>query len=425
MQRRLLSGFCGAGLSLALLAGCGGSAPTGDKSAEPSGLPTASIGGGKSKNATDEAPAPGSPEWNLLEIGKIRVQPAPDANKLSVDKLADIRRERNEKVIDLATAVIAATHDDPKQEPSFVAGVHHLMEARTQLALQGAQEDVDALYADCETLQAKYPKSKAAAEAAFARVLYARTNATLHALREPRWLDEFARQARLFAAGFPDEEARALVALQAAARSCELNQRSEAAAGCYAEIEKRYPNHQHAAQATAALRRLHLKGQRLELAGPTLEGGFARIDDFAGKTVLVCFWDTESEEFLKAAPMIQAVAKKYAKHGLAVVGVNLDEEEADVTEFLEKHPMPWPHIFHPDPVQRRWDNPVAKHYGVLDVPNLWLVNAEGVVLDTAVQPETLEAQVREALQRQMRAAAGDAASGASGSERPRRTAENE
>lgn len=399
MERRPLCWFVVGGWCALVLTGCGGSS-NGDKPSDSGSLPTVSIGGKKAAPVADETekePEPGTPEWNLLEIQKIRIQPTPDAANLSVENLSQIRRERNEKIIDLATAVIAGTHQDPKQEEALVAGVHQLMEARTQLALQGNAEDVETLYADCETLQKKFPKSKAAAEAAFSRVLFARTNATMRGLQEPRWLVEFARQARMFANTFPEEETRALIVLQAAARSCELHRNYEEAAGCYSAIEKKYPQHQHAAQATAALRRLSLKGQTLQLAGPTLDGGFSRIDDFAGKVVLVCYWDTESEEFLKAVPMIQSVAKKYGKQGFAVIGVNADEEEATVTQFLEEHPMPWPHIFHPDPLQRRWDNPVMKYYGVQDVPSLWLVNGDGVVVDTAVQPETLEKLVREQL----------------------------
>jgi hypothetical protein len=388
-----------------MVTGCGGGGnAAGEKASESSGLPTASLGGGskKAKPVEDESetpkePEPGTPEWNLLEITKIRVQTTPAAENLDVSKLAQIRRERNERIIDLATAVIGATHQNPKQEELLVAGVHQLMESRTQLALQGNAEDVEALYSDCETLQKKFPKSKAAAEAAFSRVLFARTNATMRGLKEPRWLEEFARQARLFATTFPEEETRAMIVLQAAARSCELHRKYDEAAGCYAAIEKKFPKHQHAAQASAALRRLSLKGQTLQLAGPTLDGGFSRIDDFAGKLVLVCFWDTESEEFLKTVPMIQSIAKKYGKSGLAVIGVNLDEEESTVAEYLEEHPMPWPHIFHPDPLQRRWDNPVVKYYGVQDVPCLWLVDGEGTVVDMTVQPETLEKVVREQL----------------------------
>ncbi|MCC7421291.1 MAG: TlpA family protein disulfide reductase [Planctomycetaceae bacterium] len=406
MERRPLFWLAVGGWCAVMATGCGGSGgdAAGEKASESSGLPTASIGGGGKKarpvedeSETPKEPEPGTPEWNLLEITKIRVQTTPAAENLDVAKLAQIRRERNERIIDLATAVIAATHQNPKQEELLVAGVHQLMESRTQLALQGNAEDVEALYSDCETLQKKFPKSKAAAEAAFSRVLFARTNATMRGLKEPRWLEEFARQARLFATTFPEEETRAMIVLQAAARSCELHQKTSEAAACYAEIERKFPKHQHAAQASAALRRLSLKGQTLQLAGPTLDGGFSRIDDFAGKLVLVCFWDTESEEFLKAVPMLQAMAKKYGKAGFAVIGVNLDEEESTVAEFLEEHPMPWPHIFHPDPLQRRWDNPVAKYYSVQDVPTLWLVDGEGTVVDLAVQPETMEKTVRDQL----------------------------
>lgn len=431
MQRRMVSLLCGVGLAMSV-AGCGQSAPPADGASDPptSLLPTASIGGPK---VTAEAgPEPGTPAWSLLEIQKIRMQPLLRAAKkegeagtknpkegpseetnadVDVAKIAAVRAERNEKIVALATAVIAATHQDPAQEEAFVAGVHQLMEARLQLAMQGSRDEVDALYADSESLLKKYPKSKAAAEAAYARVRFAHMNAQRSAGDEPRWLQEFARQARLFATEFPAEETRAPMLLQSAAWSCELYDMQEESIGCYSTLEQQFPKHPLAKQAAASLRRLNLKGRPVELAGPTLDGGFTRIDDFAGKTVLVCFWASDSEVFLEILPRLQAVLTKYEKQGLTMVGVNLDEDESDVTKFLEQHPLPYPHIFHPDPAQRRWENPVVKYYGVRDIPALWLVNSDGVVVDTFFEIEQLDEIIKKLIGR------GSQASAASGRDR--------
>lgn len=383
-------------LVLAGFVGCGGgNAPSetaeGESKGSSSSLPTASIGGPKTSAAEHQA-EPGTPEWSLEEVLRIRREKLPDTD--DVARLSAVRKERNEKIIALATSVIAATHKDPKQEELFVAGVHQMMEARLQLALQGDRDEIDALYADAESLQQKFPRSKAAAEAAFARVRFAHTNAQRFADQEPRWLSEFARQARAFAADFPEEETRATMLLHAAARSCELHRLTEEAVGCYEALKTQFPQHALAVSSEGAVRRLQLKGQPLQLTGPTVDGGFCKMDDFAGKTVLVCFWSTDSSRFLEVLPQIQAVAAKYGKYGFAVVGVNLDEEDAEVTAFLEQNAMPWPQILDPDPAKRRWDNPVVKHYGVRDIPTLWLVDSQGIVVETFVEPEQLDAVVK-------------------------------
>lgn len=419
ITRRLSPLPCCVALALlGLIGGCGSaevpeSADTGDKPAASS-LPTASIGGPKSE-AADEPLAEGSPEWILEEIRKVRAETLPgriptrtpggrevvtsvdeDEAKLAA-RSSKIRRERNEKIIDLATSCIAATHEDPAQEELFTAAVHQLMEARLQLALLGNKDDVDGLYEDVATLERTKPKSKAAAEAAFVRARFAHMNAQRFAEQEPRWLDEFAKQSRLFATQYPGEETRGSMLLHAAGWTCELHKMGDAAVACYTTLATQYPKAPQAPQATAAIRRLSLKGQRLELAGPTPDGGFTRVDDYAGKAVLVVFWASDASEFEQNLPAIQTVADKYAKYGLTVLGVNLDEDEADLKSFADKHGLKWTQIFHPDPQQRRWNNPVVKHYGVRDIPAVWLVDHEGTVVSTQVDLSTLEKDVRTVL----------------------------
>lgn len=412
------------GLTCLGVLGCGGGqAPEtaesgGDKAKSNSGLPTVSIGGPKAagKQELEE----GSPDWILSEIRKVRAEKLPpqriidekkktdksppdETDEEYAERLSTIRRDRNDKIVTLATAAITKTHEDPAQEASFTAAVHQLMEARLQLALGGEKDDVDGLYEDVATLEKSKPKSKAAAEAAFIRARFAHMNAQRFAETEPRWLEEFAKQARLFASQYPGEETRGSMLLHAAGWSCELHRMTDEAVACYNALVTQFPNAPQASQAEAAARRMQLKGQPLELAGPTPDGGFTRLEDFAGKSVLVVFWASDAADFEEQLKQIQEISTKYAKYGLAVVGVNLDEDEADLTAFTEKHSLQWPQIFHPDPQQRRWNNPVVKHYGVRDIPAVWLVDHKGLVVDTQVDVANLEKDVRAVLSKQQQA----------------------
>ena len=60
--------------------------------------------------------------------------------------------------------------------------------------------------------------------------------------------------------------------LLAAGRSCELHGLLDEAVACFALIQAQFPDSTQAAQAAGVMRRLKLPGQKLQLAGPTLDG---------------------------------------------------------------------------------------------------------------------------------------------------------
>lgn len=406
-----LTGLLGAGLCLTL-AGCGNS---GDPSAEAtstvdadspqkgaansseSSLPTVAIANSaisRASSIADDNEAieiadlkVGSAEWLLREITRLRVQAYPDEK--DADSLKEIRRKRNLKLIELATEVIGQTHEIPDQERLFRLGVHHLMEARLELALGGDSEHIDQLYADAASLHQRNPNSKAAEEAAYVLVKFAQSNAARFAKKEPRWLEEFARQARLYVQNFPQDQLRGPNALFAAAESCELHGRIDDARACFTQLQQQFPDHLLAAQATGILRRIDIEGRPMSLGGPTLDGGYWSLDDARGKAVLIAFWSSHARGSANDTKQLNELHRQYGERGLEIVGINLDLEESDVQDFIAAQNIDWPQIFFVDDEQRGWDHPVANYYGIRQVPAYWLVDAEGTVRDTKASLDTI------------------------------------
>lgn len=387
-------GYCrlAATLTLCVAAwGCGGgdagtAGATATSSSEAQPAATSRPAGSAEANVTvalnaANAPAvgepelePGSAEWQLREITQLRRQPYPKVDDLDV--LRESRKKRNLAIIEMATKAVALTHDEPAKQPLFDAAVFNLVDARQQLALQGDQESIDALYEHADSLFKRDPKSKAAVISAFAVVQYANLNARRFATQEPQWLREFSRRARLFAMNFP-EDPRGAGMLFAAAKSCELHDLLEEAEKGYATLRDLFPQSPQAAQAEGATRRLALAGKQIQLAGPTIDGGYFKIDDYEGKSVLVVFWATSARSFLDQLPELQALLA--TRKNLRVVGINFDPEEPPVDAFLEEHELAWTQVFHSDPQQRSWNSPIATYYGIHTVPMYWLIKGDGTL----------------------------------------------
>ncbi len=335
-------------------------------------------------------PQPGTPEFTLREVAQLRFQPVPTTG--DVDEARKLRKERNEKIIDLTAAVIKQTHQNPKKVRIFEVAVNYMLEARMELALQGDKEAIDAVYDDAASLWERDPKSKPAADAAFTLVNLAYTNAKNTTSKDNKWLSEFNRQAIHFAKNFPQEDRRGLAMLFTAARSCELHGLTKPAVEAYAQLQQIYPQSSQAARAKGVIRRLQLPGQSVKLGGPTIDGGFLSMEDVAGKTVLLVFWSAQATPFMNDLPALQEFHKAYAKQGLTLVGVCLDEDQAATEKFLEDHKIVWPQIFYSETGKKGWNNPIASYYGVQDVSN-WLIDSKGTVVSTSVKVAELEDQL--------------------------------
>ncbi len=395
------------GLSAACLSGCGGgesAAPTAESGASKaaasneqagSQLPTASIASAGNAAVPEEddikieKPKEGTPEAKILEMTQLWLKPFPETD--DVEKQREARRERNTKIIEMATDVIAVTHNDKEKEQLFNIGVHRLMEATFQLAMQGDQDSVNSLYENASALHSKNPKSKAAADAGWFVAKFADENAIRYASQDPRWVKEFSRQARSFAEKFPQDQNRALALLNDAALSCDVWGLTEDSIQCYAAIRQKYPESEQAEAAVAPLRRLNLPGNVVDLGGPTIDGGFVSVEEFKGSPVLIVFWSTEAKNFVDQSKDLIATTGKYESKGLHVIGVSVDTDELAIDKFAESSGMSWRNIYHADPAKRGWNSPVVTYYGVQNIPQMWLVGADGKVLSTGLQAKDLDA----------------------------------
>ena len=381
------------------------SGPGKSQPVEGTSLPTASIGTPPPTEQQPSQPQEGSPEWILKQIKELRIsgttgnRPSTEANtdddldQEQLEQRRAARRERNLKIIDLCTEVIKITHDNRAQESSFNEAVHHLLQARLQLAYQGQAEDVDKLYADVESLRNRDPQSKAAAESLHALVMFASTNARRYGAQDARWLEELGRQVRLFATQCPSDP-RAEASLFSAGISCDAFGVEVEATRCFETMVKLFPDGPRGLQAQAILRRLQLPGRSLELGGPTIDGGFVDAEKLRGRAVLVVFWASDNSRFQQLLPQLKQITQKYEKY-LQIVGVCLDENEAAIDAFLEQSELTWLQIFDPD--NRRWDNNIVKYYGVRSIPAIWLIDAQGIVRDVSCDPANLDKQIRDML----------------------------
>ncbi len=360
--------------------------------------------------STQETQGFTGPEQLLQEIARLRTapidmlkQPVPGRPgeyaevRLTPEQIEREKQLRWTQTIELATRIIARTHQDPGQEQAFNSAVHYLSDARSHLALTGKHEQATLLSQNAETLFQRDPTSFAAVECATRVLQLTQTLAGQGEALDPEWVLAYARQARIFGANFPQESHRAGVNVLAAARMCERIGQLQEAETCLAWIEQSLPQTPFADQAAGPLRRLRLVNEPLvEFGGSTLDGGYLTVDQLQGKPFLIAYWASNSDQFRADLPKIQSVVQQF-RGRVGVVGVCLDADDAMAQKFVQQARLDWKQVFFSDPGRRGDAHPIARHYGVVDTPQYWLVDAQGVVKSVDVKLDGLEDQLIECL----------------------------
>ncbi len=112
-------------------------------------------------------------------------------------------------------------------------------------------------------------------------------------------------------------------------------------------------------------------------AVPALAGGTINLADYKGKVVLLNFWGTWCEPCKRELPALQAAYSKLTDAGLAVIGVNLTDDEqaqgrdqAAIKAYLEQYGVTYP-------VALDVQGEVTNAYRVFPLPTSFFIDGEG------------------------------------------------
>lgn len=139
-------------------------------------------------------------------------------------------------------------------------------------------------------------------------------------------------------------------------------------------------------RAKGALRRLSLTGKPLAITGKTLRGQAVDIRAYRGKTVLVIFWATWCQPCTEDLPQLQKLYAQYQRTGFEVLGINLDTNPALIQPYLQQNRVAWPHI----QAVGGLEGDLAKSFGIISLPTMFLVDRNGVVVNNATSVEDLK-----------------------------------
>lgn len=104
-----------------------------------------------------------------------------------------------------------------------------------------------------------------------------------------------------------------------------------------------------------------------------LQGEKFRLNDQRGKPVLLIFGTTWCPSCREEIPHLKDIYARYAKRGLIMVNIDIQESREKVSRHADKYKLPYRLLLDEN-------GDVAKTYGIRGVPAMILLDEEGIIV---------------------------------------------
>lgn len=131
--------------------------------------------------------------------------------------------------------------------------------------------------------------------------------------------------------------------------------------------------------------------QRVSVGHPALDfsqadtaGTQVSLSSFRGRYVLLEFWASWCKPCREENPAIVAVFQQYKDRNFTVLGVSLDTDRDKWIKAIHTDKLAWTHV-----CEGGKKNPVARTYGILGIPQNFLIDPNGKIIAKGLSPEKL------------------------------------
>ncbi len=133
-----------------------------------------------------------------------------------------------------------------------------------------------------------------------------------------------------------------------------------------------------------------------DFSATDLDGNPISLGDYRGKVVLLNFWVFWDPPCAVKMPEVRKIYDIYKDSGFDIIGVSLDDEEVILQNYVKENDIPWRQIFD----QGAGEDSLVQHYGIGDIPEMWLIDREGRLITHKARGADLERLVAAAVKAQ-------------------------
>lgn len=130
-----------------------------------------------------------------------------------------------------------------------------------------------------------------------------------------------------------------------------------------------------------------------DVKGYDIDGKEIAFSDFVGKgnIVLIEYWASWCRPCIAALPELKEFYKKNKDKDLVVISVSLDHDKEKWLAATKKHNIEWPQLSN----LKKWEDPAAMSYGIKGIPQLLLIDKNGIIAERNFDLEVIEQKFNE------------------------------
>ena len=128
-----------------------------------------------------------------------------------------------------------------------------------------------------------------------------------------------------------------------------------------------------------------------DFSGKTIDGTSVHLSELRGKVVVLDFWATWCPPCRAMIPHEREMVQRLAGKPFALVGISADTDEAALRDFVREERMNWTHLLDGP------HGPIITTYEVEYYPNIYVLDAKGVIRYKDVRDRELERAVEKLL----------------------------
>jgi len=345
---------------------------------------------GPNKGRTDIIINNKNPDFMKLleELGKLDKSPPPQTGTPDVMVVRHhlLRADLLEKII----AIV-----DAKEREPWIRQVGDSLSTAAQYSPKGESAAMTRLLSLEHQLASKMPGSNLAAYVTFREMqtdysLKISDNKDFNKVQQD-WLDRLSK----FVQMYPKAEDTPDTMLQAGMVSEFLDKDTEAK-NWYLQLKKNFPGTPQAAKAEGAITRMESEGKPFKLVGPLLQDTTQvfDVDTLNGKLVIVYYWAAWNSQSVGDFAKLKLLLETYGKNkGVELVCINLDNTVEEAKAYLARTPAPGTHLYQSGGL----DSKLAASYGVMVLPNVFVIDRQGKMANRKIQINNLEEEVKKQL----------------------------
>lgn len=142
--------------------------------------------------------------------------------------------------------------------------------------------------------------------------------------------------------------------------------------------------YEHLSELYQTIKRVAISQPAPDFSAPDTSGNLVGLDQFKGSYLLIDFWASWCAPCRAANPKLVEVYNQFSNQNFTIVGISVDRDEALWKKAIRSDRLPWVNLSN----LNGWDS-LTETYGVKAVPQNFLLDPDGIIIDKNIEPEHL------------------------------------